>query len=49
MTEKVTIPAVARRAGVNPSSVYRRWGGNLRPPGGRGRPAPGRGGAGTAG
>ncbi|MEU8695193.1 TetR/AcrR family transcriptional regulator [Streptomyces sp. NPDC048665] len=25
-TEKVTIPAVARRAGVNPSSVYRRWG-----------------------
>jgi AcrR family transcriptional regulator len=24
--EKVTIPAVARRAGVNPSSVYRRWG-----------------------
>ncbi|MER6066717.1 TetR/AcrR family transcriptional regulator C-terminal ligand-binding domain-containing protein [Streptomyces sp. NPDC001792] len=26
MTEKVTIPAVARRAGVNPSSVYRRWG-----------------------
>jgi AcrR family transcriptional regulator len=26
VTEKVTIPAVARRAGVNPSSVYRRWG-----------------------
>jgi AcrR family transcriptional regulator len=24
--DKVTIPAVARRAGVNPSSVYRRWG-----------------------
>lgn len=24
--EKVTIPAVARRAGVNPSSIYRRWG-----------------------
>ncbi|MFR9793668.1 TetR/AcrR family transcriptional regulator [Streptomyces sp. MB22_4] len=25
-SEKVTIPAVARRAGVNPSSLYRRWG-----------------------
>lgn len=24
--DNVTIPAVARRAGVNPSSVYRRWG-----------------------
>ncbi|MFJ9930025.1 TetR/AcrR family transcriptional regulator [Streptomyces misionensis] len=24
--EKVTIPVVARRAGVNPSSLYRRWG-----------------------
>ncbi|UNZ20949.1 TetR/AcrR family transcriptional regulator [Streptomyces sp. 891-h] len=24
--DKVTIPAVARRAGVNPSSLYRRWG-----------------------
>ncbi|POX42394.1 TetR family transcriptional regulator [Streptomyces sp. Ru73] len=24
--DKVTVPAVARRAGVNPSSVYRRWG-----------------------
>ncbi|MCK7622834.1 TetR/AcrR family transcriptional regulator [Streptomyces sp. RS10V-4] len=24
--DKVTIPAAARRAGVNPSSVYRRWG-----------------------
>jgi AcrR family transcriptional regulator len=24
--EKVTIPAVARHAGVNPSSIYRRWG-----------------------
>ncbi|MEU6113015.1 TetR/AcrR family transcriptional regulator [Streptomyces sp. NPDC047117] len=24
--DKVTLPAVARRAGVNPSSVYRRWG-----------------------
>jgi AcrR family transcriptional regulator len=24
--DKVTIPVVARRAGVNPSSVYRRWG-----------------------
>ncbi|GHG99246.1 TetR/AcrR family transcriptional regulator [Streptomyces rubradiris] len=24
--DRVTIPAVARRAGVNPSSVYRRWG-----------------------
>jgi AcrR family transcriptional regulator len=25
-SEKVTIPAVARRAGVNSSSIYRRWG-----------------------
>ncbi|MER6334467.1 TetR/AcrR family transcriptional regulator [Streptomyces sp. NPDC001034] len=25
-SEKVTIPAVARRADVNPSSLYRRWG-----------------------
>src|ERR1700744_1356328 len=24
--ERVTIPMVAERAGVNPSSVYRRWG-----------------------
>ncbi|MBC2877562.1 MULTISPECIES: TetR/AcrR family transcriptional regulator [Streptomyces] len=24
--DKVTVPAVARRAGVHPSSVYRRWG-----------------------
>src|SRR3954463_11864826 len=24
--EKVTIPLVAERAGVNPTSVYRRWG-----------------------
>lgn len=24
--DQVTIPAVAKRAGVNPSSIYRRWG-----------------------